>query len=64
MSPAAAEAIVLRHLTRDLPDLSDTELAEVAAEHAVETGHYAEQARRLIAAEHARRHPLTTGGQR
>ncbi|MDM4721123.1 hypothetical protein QTQ03_16520 [Micromonospora sp. WMMA1363] len=32
----------------------------------VEDPHYAAatEARRLIAAEHARRHPLTTGGQR
>ena len=51
MSPAAAEAVVLTHLAADLPFLSDAALAELAAEHATETGHYAAEARRLIDAE-------------
>ncbi|MGK5737238.1 hypothetical protein [Micromonospora sp. URMC 103] len=48
MSPAAAEAVVLDHLAADLPFLSDEQLTKLAAEHAVETGHYAAEARRLI----------------
>ena len=48
MSPEAAEAVVLDHLTATLPAMTDTELAEVQAEHVVETGHYAVEARRLI----------------
>lgn len=47
----AAERVVLTHLAADLPFLSDQRLTELAAEHAVETGHYAAEARRLIDAE-------------
>lgn len=68
MSPAAAEAVVLHHLIADLPLLSDRELADIAAEHAVETGHYAAEARRLIDKEfefrQAFRRSLLPGGAR
>ncbi|WP_329013100.1 hypothetical protein OG271_03800 [Micromonospora rifamycinica] len=60
MSPAqlAAEQVVLGHLAASLPDLTDAELDAVAAEHAVEQGHYATEARRLLTAELDRRHPV------
>ena len=66
MSPAAAEAVVLEHLTWDLPNLSDAELAEVQAEHAYLQGHGADEMRRAIDKEfefrQATRRAYTTGG--